>query len=329
MAGMLVIVPAIAICFWVLFQFKNKPSGSKADEQVYTNQAYGFAVKYPSGIFIKQPADLQLSTVWQGSVAGVKLIHQVPVQHCGLSGLPEHCTPTTQDITIGFFPINKNFSVLSKAFKNYAGELTSLLVDGIQGFTFEQGVEGEGIYYYFFPLGRDSSLVITRTYISEEINLVYRGVSEFITFNKQEQLFSEVLNTLQLPDNDAVSLKLYFFNNQLKPVNECNEVVSVIRIAPRTLQPATAALTTLLQGPLPEEVNEGYSTQIPEGSKLNSLVIEKGVARADFNDTIERGGGSCHMRALVEQLEQTLRQFTTVRQVVLSVNGRTEGVFQP
>jgi len=325
----LVIMVVIAAYFFVLLQSKNKTLIKKISEQVYTNQAYGFSVKYSSSIFIKKSATLDLPTVVNETIAGVKLIHEVPIQHCGLSGLPEHCTPTTQNISIGLFPVNINFSVLHKLFKKYTGELFPLEVNGDQGYTFEQGIEGEGIHYYFFPLGRDSSIIITRTYINEEVVMTYRDAPTFIPFNQQKELFEKVLNTLQLPDNDTISIKLYFFNDKLKPINECNETVPVVHVVPKTLQPASAALTALLQGPLLEEISIGYNTQIPEGSKLNSLVIDKGVARADFNDVIERGGGSCHMRALVEQLKQTLRQFTTVREVVLSVNGRTDDIFQP
>lgn len=128
---------------------------------------------------------------------------------------------------------------------------------------------------------------------------------------------------------DQTSLKLYFFNESLRAVNECTEVVEVTRLVPKTTAVASAALTELLKGPTAAELASGFTSNLPAGSKLNSITIVNGEARADFNAATESGGGSCSMAARVRQIEQTLKQFPTVQTVRLSIDGRTGDIFQP
>ncbi len=129
--------------------------------------------------------------------------------------------------------------------------------------------------------------------------------------------------------DENTSIKVYFFNSQLRPSNSCNEVVAAGRVIPKTEKIATAAINELLKGPSNEEKAGGYTTAIPTGSKLNSLVIVNGEARADFNDITESGGGSCSMAMRTSQIRDTLLQFPTVKTVKLFINGRTEDIFQP
>ena len=128
---------------------------------------------------------------------------------------------------------------------------------------------------------------------------------------------------------DALSLKVYFPNSKVKQVNLCNETLAVNRIIPKTEKIATAALNELLKGPTSEERIAGYTSDIPTGSKFNSLAIINGEAQVDFNDIIESGGGSCSMLMRTAQIRETLLQFATVKTVKLSINGRTEDIFQP
>ncbi len=89
------------------------------------------------------------------------------------------------------------------------------------------------------------------------------------------------------------------------------------------------ALVELLSGPTEEEKEEGYSTSIDEGTELNSLNIENGVAFADFSEELDVAGGSAWVTAIVDQITNTLTQFDSIDSVEISVNGETEGVLQP
>ncbi|MFP3868831.1 MAG: GerMN domain-containing protein [Desulfobacteraceae bacterium] len=54
------------------------------------------------------------------------------------------------------------------------------------------------------------------------------------------------------------------------------------------------------------------------------------MARADFDQTLEyRVAGSCRVQAIRAQIEHTLRQFPTVTEVVISINGKTEEILEP
>jgi spore germination protein GerM len=72
-------------------------------------------------------------------------------------------------------------------------------------------------------------------------------------------------------------------------------------------------------------------SSINPGVILQQLTInEEGVAHADFSPELDRQvGGSCRVQAIRAQIENTLLEFPTVNDVVISINGRTEDILQP
>jgi spore germination protein GerM len=91
-----------------------------------------------------------------------------------------------------------------------------------------------------------------------------------------------------------------------------------------------AALDELLKGPSVEEKEKGYLTAINEGVKVEKLTIENGVAKADFNSRLEEAvGGSCRVNLIRSQIVNTLMQFSTVKEVVISIEGKTEDILEP
>lgn len=126
----------------------------------------------------------------------------------------------------------------------------------------------------------------------------------------------------------TIKVKLYFAEKGKQQL-ECNQVVAVEREIGKTTKVATAVLEELLKGPTTSEKQKGLISQIPAGSKLNSLTIVNGEARADFNQATEMGGGSCAQGIVTTQIRQTLLQFPTVKSVKLSIDGSTENIFQP
>ena len=86
----------------------------------------------------------------------------------------------------------------------------------------------------------------------------------------------------------------------------------------------------LLLGPTENEKQNGYFTTISPGVKIQSLAIERGIAKVDFNETLEfQVGGSCRLAAIRAEITQTLEQFSTVNNVIISINGKTEDILQP
>ncbi|WP_026369208.1 Gmad2 immunoglobulin-like domain-containing protein [Kallotenue papyrolyticum] len=114
---------------------------------------------------------------------------------------------------------------------------------------------------------------------------------------------------------------------------------------PRTPQIATAALNELLNGP-PDGNLAGATTALPTTQeivtfagrasswgyrvRLLKLTITAGVATANFSQELRAyGGGSARVQAIRQQIEGTLRQFPSVQQVVIQIEGQSEGVLEP
>lgn len=121
-----------------------------------------------------------------------------------------------------------------------------------------------------------------------------------------------------------------YFGNGEKGGDECDAVFPVEREIEKTEGVGKAALKELLKGPTDEEEDEGYFTSINSGVEVNGLNIENGKATVDFSSEIEdRVGGSCMVTAIKAQIKETLKQFPTVDEVEISVEGQAEGVLQP
>lgn len=147
-------------------------------------------------------------------------------------------------------------------------------------------------------------------------------------------------NPSGLPENDksesypiifGQTVKVFYSNNIKDPeFIDCANVYSVDRVVAKSTAVGRLALEELLNGPTEAEKKSGYLTSINDGVKINSLIIEGKTAIVDFDDTIEKGlGGSCRVTAIRSQITKTLTQFSTVDEVIISVNGRTEEALQP
>jgi len=132
-------------------------------------------------------------------------------------------------------------------------------------------------------------------------------------------------------DASAVSkVYAYFNNSRMDPEASCNKVFPVEREVPKTQAIARAAIEELLKGPTEAEKSQDFFTSINSGVKIQKLTIENGVAKIDFDSQIEfQVGGSCRVSAIRSQIIETLKQFSTVQSVIISVNGRTEDILQP
>lgn len=131
------------------------------------------------------------------------------------------------------------------------------------------------------------------------------------------------------PAGQSMVVKTYFGKEGVSE-SDCKNVVAVDRVIPKTDAVARAALDALLQGPTANERQAGYFSSINSNVKIQKLTIENGVAKADFSPELDANiAGSCKVTAIRAQIEQTLKQFSTVKSVVISVNGKTEDILQP
>ncbi len=108
------------------------------------------------------------------------------------------------------------------------------------------------------------------------------------------------------------------------------ELISVQREIPFTEGIAMAALLQLIEGPTEIQRQEGYFSSINESTGIQSLFIVDGVAYVDFSSDLEENvAGSATVFFIRSQIRETLKQFETVDDVAISINGRTEDILQP
>jgi hypothetical protein len=133
-------------------------------------------------------------------------------------------------------------------------------------------------------------------------------------------------------NQDSMAVKVFFTTSQTAGENDfdCKYLESVSRQVPKSKSVARAALQALLAGPSSADKNSGFKTSVNENVKINSLAIDDGVAKVDFDEQIQyQVGGSCRVATIREQISRTLLQFPTVKSVIISVNGDIEQALQP
>jgi len=144
----------------------------------------------------------------------------------------------------------------------------------------------------------------------------YFGVQKY--FPKEEQR------------EELMTVEVFFNNSKLDPESSCNKVFPVEREIPKTQAVARAALEELLKGATDVDKEQGFLTSVNPDVKIQSLSVENGVAKVDFDEQLEfQVGGSCRVSAIRAQITQTLKQFPTVNSVIISIDGRTEDILQP
>lgn len=130
---------------------------------------------------------------------------------------------------------------------------------------------------------------------------------------------------------EVTTIKLYFNNDKLDPSISCNQVFPVARKIAKTSTPARATMEELLKGPTEDEKTAGFYTTINPGVKINKLTIgSNDVAKIDFDAKIQEAvGGSCRVSSIRAEITETLKQFFSVKSVVISVDGNVEEALQP
>ncbi|MBX4200824.1 GerMN domain-containing protein [Candidatus Parcubacteria bacterium] len=162
------------------------------------------------------------------------------------------------------------------------------------------------------------------------------GTGHLVFHNENASGEAERDKTFTLPVKLAKSsaaktkVKVYFSNLKVESLASCDVKFYVEREVPKTQSIARAALDELLKGPTEVEQQAKFFTSINSGVKVQSLVITNGVARVDFNEELQKDvAGSCEVSAIRSQITETLKQFPTVKSIVISINGRTDDILQP
>ena len=92
-----------------------------------------------------------------------------------------------------------------------------------------------------------------------------------------------------------------------------------------------SVLDELLKGLSEDEIKEGFVTNIPgTGVEVKKIEFKDNILYVDFNQALQEGvAGSCRVIAIRAQIIETLKQFADVKDVVISIDGKTEDILQP
>lgn len=132
------------------------------------------------------------------------------------------------------------------------------------------------------------------------------------------------------PKKESLTVKVYFPNTKMGSTDDCSLVYPLNRKIPYTQAVGRAALNELFNGITQEEKEDGYFTNLNTGIQIQSITIQNGIAKVDFNQKLQEGiGGSCKVTSIRAQIEKTLLQFPTVNTVIISIDGQSEDILQP
>lgn len=194
-----------------------------------------------------------------------------------------------------------------------------------------EDAEGRRLLHAFTNArSHDTGLFGPYTYTISFLEMPLKGpdvtLKVFWNSPKDGKLLDVVSIPLLLDTTQARTLKTFFVNEKRDLTTPCG-VYPVERMIARTTAPATMAMELLLRGPTTAERNAGFFSAIPRGITMPRLTIAQGTATVDFGRDIEEAKGEiCDKNAIRSQIEKTLYQFPTISGVIISVEGRVDGI---
>lgn len=179
---------------------------------------------------------------------------------------------------------------------------------------------------------------MTSEYVSfdQKISFVTDATDGFLVLQKDNpsddrSLDEQVKIPVHFAPQDTMRVNVYLGNSVFNPNQvDCTQVYPVERVVPKSPKTATAALSELLKGVLGGESKDGYITSINPGVTLKSISVSSGTASVDFSSGLgDQVAGSCRVAAIRAEIEQTLKQFPTIQNVVILIDGVSEGILEP
>jgi spore germination protein GerM len=177
--------------------------------------------------------------------------------------------------------------------------------------------------------GQNGPFEVSVSYTPPKTN---NGIVEVFDYSAKDGSVIDLVNIpVAFQKVETMKVNVYFGNSKTDPnAANCDKAYAAEREIPKTEAPARAALEALLAGPNAAEKEAGFFSSINPGVIIQKLAIENGAAKVDFSKELEQAvGGSCRVAAIRAQITETLKQFATVKSVVISIDGRTEDVLQP
>ncbi len=206
----LLLIILIALYFGAVYLKQRGPIGNQPDfkmddklpepvkqydavNNIYTSPEHKFSFAYSKRLkagvedytFIPTKKSTQIDLETQ-------LVYEINKQYCAPSG---ECRPTTQNFGFGVSVIDSSIPMLKK---NIEQPLEEKLFGTIKVYTMSQGVEGEGINYYFIPLTAGETLMFDQRYLDENILISYKKVQDFIPLAEQNAMMEAIIKSLTI-----------------------------------------------------------------------------------------------------------------------------------
>jgi germination protein M len=127
-------------------------------------------------------------------------------------------------------------------------------------------------------------------------------------------------NTAQ-PEEKYYEVRLFF----IQPVDGGRFILksTLVPVAYSNEQLLFASVSALLEGPPVKDINKGFISMIPDGSKLLSARIDNGIAYLNFNENIRFNTfGTDGYEAELKQIVYTATEFPTVSSVKFLIENR-------
>ncbi len=171
------------------------PPSSNSNLKTYTSTQYDYSFSYPN---ILKPGSEDFTYLPYGNgsqrvAVDASYIHEINKEYCALSG---ECRPTTQDFGFNASVINSPLSDVQKSLGGSALPLQTKTFGSVHAIVTNQGVEGEGINYYFIAMPGNKTLMFSQRYIDENILVGYKGAKDFIPLAEQNKMMGEIISTL-------------------------------------------------------------------------------------------------------------------------------------
>ncbi|MBO7516509.1 MAG: GerMN domain-containing protein [Spirochaetia bacterium] len=135
--------------------------------------------------------------------------------------------------------------------------------------------------------------------------------------DKPAQKKQEPPKQIQSTFRDSALYFVFFSPNGDIKLSKINRKVQV------TGSPLQAVMDVLLEGATPDELNQGYLSLIPPGTKLKSIRVSDGIATMDFSEEFMFNTfGPEGMKNQLKQIIYTASEFPTVKAVQFLIDGK-------
>ena len=99
-------------------------------------------------------------------------------------------------------------------------------------------------------------------------------------------------------------------------------IAPVTRKLPKGQEALSLALVELLKGPSKEEKDQGFYSEIPEGTRVIEIKEAPGEVRINLNKQFVYGGGANSVVARLKEMALTSLDAEPIRKVYLDVDGK-------